>query len=125
MLSPLFVFFSTTSTTSTIPTTSTTSTIPTTSGPFPQPHAILARISNSHLKASWSQNPFFYPVFSFDTFLSTKFQTPATLLIPVLLEGDDEKEYNDDDDDDDDEVTTLLVIGGDKTETENLECYRI
>ena len=94
MLSPLFVFFST---------TSTTSTIPTTSGPFPQPHAILARISNSHLKASWSQNPFFYPVFSFDTFLSTKFQTPATLLIPVLLEGDDEKEYNDDDD--------LYIIG--------------
>ena len=122
MLSPLFVFISTTTTTTS--TISTISTISTTSGPFPQPHAILARIPNSHLKASWSQNPFFYPVFSFDTFLSTKFQTPATLLIPVLLEGDDEKEYNDDDDDDD-EVTTLLVIGGDKTETENLECYRI
>ena len=125
MLSPLFVFISTTTTTTS--TISTISTISTTSGPFPQPHAILARISNSHLKASWSQNPFFYPIFSFDTFLFTKFQSPATLLIPVLLEGDDEKEDNDDDDDDDDddEVTTLLVIGGDKTETENLECYRI
>ena len=123
MLSRLFVFFSTT------PTTSTTSTACTTSGPLPQPHA---RIPNSHLKASWSQNPFFFPIFSFNTFLSTKFQSPATPLIPILREGDDEKEDNDDDekednddDADDDEVTTLLVIGGDKTETENLECYRI